>query len=416
LPETYPGIRFDEDGICNVCRHVERKWGNKNWGESRAELERIFESYKGAGKYDCVVPLSGGKDSTYSLYVCSKVYKLRVLAVNFDNGFQTEQGRQNIENTIVRLGVDYKCFKPRWDLMQRIYSCFLRKIGEVCLPCNIGLNATIYKVAEEEKIALIVYGYSPKLELSPIYGGERYCREELFKEVSKDEIAPEEMESFLIKPITEKTFFQPINLPYYIDWNEEKILKTLEGELGWSKALHGKAKADCSVFPIANYLKRKETGFGRLTLRNSALIRDGQRSREDALRNMIFDEPDEEPAAMNLFLEQLNLTKDAVEGFERKNRLGFVKGPRITVSEIISFALEEKTDIERIRRAIEMMRPTLQRDGGDLELVEVLGGIVRVCLKGACRGCPMSQMVMLNYIEGIFMELCPQVGEVKVIN
>ncbi len=104
-PETYPGIQF-YDGICNFCLNYERQ---KPLGEK--ELRKILASSKGK-KYDCIVPLSGGRDSTFVLYM-AKNYGLNVLAVNYDNEFYSKQVQINMKNACKILGVDFISFRSK---------------------------------------------------------------------------------------------------------------------------------------------------------------------------------------------------------------------------------------------------------------------------------------------------------------
>ncbi len=110
LSEKTPKIKFDEHGVCNVCKDFDEQWSffSKNKPNMENELNDIFNAFRNKGrKYDCLVPISGGLDSTYVLYVCKKIYDLRILAFNFNNGFQTNIAKQNIENAIKKLNVDY---------------------------------------------------------------------------------------------------------------------------------------------------------------------------------------------------------------------------------------------------------------------------------------------------------------------
>ena len=111
LPETYPNIRFNEDGVCNVCTHFETKWKNRDYLKKESELKKILAQYsRKKRRHHCIVPISGGIDSTFILYLVREVYGLNPLAVNYDNGFQSKQARKNIENAINKLDVDYAIF------------------------------------------------------------------------------------------------------------------------------------------------------------------------------------------------------------------------------------------------------------------------------------------------------------------
>jgi len=102
LPVNYPGIRFDDDGVCNFCHGTEEI---KLLGEEKF-LEVIDKFRNGPGKYDCMVAMSGGRDSTYVLWYAVKKLGLRTLACFVDNGFVPEQTHKNVKTATERLGVD----------------------------------------------------------------------------------------------------------------------------------------------------------------------------------------------------------------------------------------------------------------------------------------------------------------------
>mgnify|MGYP000630771079 CR=1 FL=1 len=93
LPETYPEITFDEEGICNYCK----EYKSINYKGEKLFVELLDKHINKGRKYDCQVPISGGRDSTYVLYKMKEKYKMNVLAFNYDNGFVSQQARENIE-------------------------------------------------------------------------------------------------------------------------------------------------------------------------------------------------------------------------------------------------------------------------------------------------------------------------------
>jgi len=323
LPETYPNIHFNEEGICNVCIEFETRWKDRDYVKAEAKLKRIFRRYrKNRRKYDCIVPISGGVDSTFVLYLAKEVYRLKPLAVNFDNGFQSAQARKNIENAVTKLNVDYISYKPRADMMRRVYSCFLLKAGEFCTPCNKGISATAYRMAEREKVPLIFYGHSEKLEgTSPAlyYSDQRYFADVLSGEMSLSEV--DDLQFSLLK----RPFYRKIQLPSYVDWNENEILETIKTKLDWDKGPDNDSPhhIDCLAAPVSDYLRRKKWGFGKETEKYSAMIRDGQMSKEEALEKITVEEHDEEPAALEFFLEYLNLTKDDIVQAQQRSHTDF---------------------------------------------------------------------------------------------
>ena len=98
LPETHETIIFDEDGVCNVCKNFEKK-KKINWMIKHKELDKLIEKNRGKGTYDCIVPFSGGKDSTFTLWYIVKKLKLRPLVVSFDHGFYRPRTLENNERT-----------------------------------------------------------------------------------------------------------------------------------------------------------------------------------------------------------------------------------------------------------------------------------------------------------------------------
>lgn len=114
LPETFPGISFDEEGVCNFCLTHRSP---PTLGEAR--LREILSAQKGE-RYDCVVPVSGGKDSTYILYYAVKVLGLRTIAVNYDSGFQSPLAAENARNACEMLDVPLVVIRAGRDRQMRM--------------------------------------------------------------------------------------------------------------------------------------------------------------------------------------------------------------------------------------------------------------------------------------------------------
>lgn len=418
LPDNYDGIHFDENGVCNICNYYDKKWGQKDETKSKAELDRIIEHYRARhGRYDCIVPLSGAKDSTYVLYYLKKEYNLNMLAVNFKMGFQTEQTIENMENACKILDVDFVSFLPRWGVLKNAYATCFKKAGEFCLPCNVGTAATVYHAAEDYQTPLIVWGYTAQVEISPIWRGIHFCREKLFKKILQDEISDEELEWFFIDPIKRRIPLHPISLFSYIKWDPDIIFKTLKSELKWREGPYGWDKVDCNVFPVAKYLRKKRSGFSRATITNAAAVRVGLLSREEALQKVKDEEIIEEPPIMDEWLEKLDLTREDIVDFEKRNRLDFVE--RVVSDEAYQSleGLKGKYKPEEIiERVFETIRPELHRDGGDVELNRIEDGIIYVNWKGDCKYCWVKDTVMVNWLESIILPIIPDIRSVESVD
>ena len=111
-PETHETITFDHEGVCNICRQIEYKETQIDWDIKKKELDELIEKYRGKYDYDCIVPYSGGKDSTWALYYLVKEYKLKPLVVRFDHGFLRPNLNENTKRIQRKLGVDFHHLHP----------------------------------------------------------------------------------------------------------------------------------------------------------------------------------------------------------------------------------------------------------------------------------------------------------------
>src|SRR3972149_9060087 len=122
LPETFPGIKFDEHGVCSHCADFK---GIEALNEHKREYEQKFinlvEQSRKKSFYDCMIAYSGGKDSTYTLKVLRERYNLKVLALTIDNGFISERAFRNMCSVTDNLGVDHMIVKPRLGLLKQIF-------------------------------------------------------------------------------------------------------------------------------------------------------------------------------------------------------------------------------------------------------------------------------------------------------
>lgn len=343
LPENCPKIAFDENGVCNVCKDFDERWSRFRQEKAlrKKELDRIFNFYRSKGEeYDCLVPISGGLDSTYVLYVCKKVCNLRTLAFNFNNGFQSEIAKQNIHNAVEKLNVDFITSGPSWKIATKLYALFFRKTGEFCTPCNLGIWSMSYKVAQDYGIPLIVSGSSNRIAERLPKGGRIYqWSTSYFKEVIRGEVPIKDVKEYLhlpqnyhkstLRSMSQRVFpskkVKIVPLPNYLDWNEHAILKTLKSELSWKQRADRYHHIDCIMESVNDYFKQKKWGFSA-AMRYSMLIRTGQITRDEALKLTIQEEKknSQEPPELKLWLKFLNLLKKDLKGFEKRSQHPYI--------------------------------------------------------------------------------------------
>lgn len=165
-PDTKPDLRFDENGMCSACiAYAER--GQVDWEARRAEFLGIVKQYRSADgdNYDCIVPVSGGKDSTYQVLRLLEV-GMNPLCVTATTDALSEIGRRNIEN-IKQLGVDYIEVTTNPAVRRRINRLALTQIGDISWPEHVAIFTIPVRIAVQMGIRLIVWGENPQNE----YGG-----------------------------------------------------------------------------------------------------------------------------------------------------------------------------------------------------------------------------------------------------
>ena len=316
LSNEVPGVHVAPDGICSVCKDHDKLWGD--WEQQKhlrlKELEIILATAKKKkGMYDVLVPLSGGKDSTYILYLCRRVYDLRCLAVTWDNGFLTEHARNNIRNACEKLGVDHTYYGMDRNLLKKLYRHSFLKTGYFCPVCLQGMGVAIERMQSGFKIPLAIKGTSRRTEehVAPEYfveGGISFIENLLKGTEFEREATP------MLRPAGIFSSPRAIQLPNYIDWNYERIFETIKNELGWKAHSADAEHSDCKIDNIVNYIRHRK--YGVLVpemLRFSKLVTAGQLSREEALQRVSGSREVAEPENLNYFLDELGISREEME-------------------------------------------------------------------------------------------------------
>lgn len=166
MPHTKPDLRIDSEGVCNGCRSYEQRKA-VNWDDRAAELKEITDRYrsKDGSSWDCIVPVSGGKDSTYQVIRMLQL-GMNPLCVTATTCHLSDIGRKNIEN-IKNLGVDYVEFSPNPVIRRKLNRVGLSEVGDIAWPEHVGIFTIPVRVAVQFGVPLIVWGENSQNE----YGG-----------------------------------------------------------------------------------------------------------------------------------------------------------------------------------------------------------------------------------------------------
>jgi len=349
FPETVEGLAFDDMGYCRVCQSSEQKM-HINWIERRKQLKNILEDAKrkAGNNYDCIVPISGGKDSAFQLHVLTKVFDMRPLAVTFSHNWYSKTGFYNLMLCLETFEVDHIMFTPNRKLVNRLAKRSLDKIGDTCWHCHSGVGSFPLQIAVKYNIPLLVWGESTA-ELSGrasyFEPKQKFDREYFLKVSAKvppeemvcGEISQKELSVFQVPSVEEceKVGVYGIHLGDFVFWDEERQVELLRHQYGWRETeMEGTYKryksAECvmpGVHDATCYLKR---GFGRATCDASKDVRAGLLTREEGFK--LIDECDSvRPDALDYFLNISGLTEEEYLKIMAKHRRSELQGVDLPV-------------------------------------------------------------------------------------
>ncbi|OFX18295.1 MAG: hypothetical protein A2033_17760 [Bacteroidetes bacterium GWA2_31_9] len=334
INDKYPGISFNEDGACSLCV-VQKKY--KPIGEN--QFLNILQNAKNkATKYDALVPLSGGKDSTYILHLAVNVYNLNVVAMTYDNGLFSPIALENIQRAIEITKVKHVFCKPDKEVQKKIYRNTLLYSGDICGACDIGTKANIIKVAKNYSCPIILYGTSPLEEDSFVPDNIQDIVR--FKYILRKytDLTKKEINDFLIYPNL-NLFLLSINkklgkmakevkpLFYIKNPTDKEMGEIIAKELDWKedKSKEYSKHFDCIAEPLTNYVRNKIYGYERRLCQYSNMIRRDEISREKALELYSNDDITSLPENYQNVLNYLNLTEKDLQTIINNQPLKFEK-------------------------------------------------------------------------------------------
>jgi len=332
LPETHETIAFDEQGVCNVCRQHETKRDRVDWVGAKRELDALVSAHRGKADYDCIVPFSGGKDSTWTLYYLIKEYGLKPLVVRFDHGFLRPNLNDNVQRTLRRLGADFLSFTPNWKVVRRLMlQAFLEK-GDFCWHCHTGIFSYPMWIAIEKKVPLIFWG-EPSAEYTAYYtyGQTEEVNEKRFNRYVNLGMSAEDMHERLgadldmrdLKPysypsakLLRELGCRSVCLGSFVPWDVKRQSEVIERELGWQGDLvenvppqYRYEKIECYMQGVRDYIKFIKRGYSRPSHLVAIDIRNGRLDRQQG-QKQVEEFEGRRPPSLDLFLEFTGLTEE----------------------------------------------------------------------------------------------------------
>ena len=331
MDDTVPGIEFDDTGECTFCHiHDELEasypMNEKTSQRLRDVVEKIQRDGRGK-KYDCVVGVSGGRDSSYTLYNAVKL-GLRPLAVHFDNGWNSDTAVQNIKNITSTLGVDLYTHVADWEEFKDIQRSFLKaSVPDAEVPTDWVIFSVLFKAAVDEGVKYIIHGHSFRTEgttpLTWTYMDGKYVNH-----IQKS-FGTKRIKSFPIMSMNGYLYYsfvkkiKQVRILYYIPYDEKKIMHLLTSEMGW-KDYGGKHHESKYTDFFQSYILTRKFNIDKRKLHYSALIRSGQIIREEALQKIQADPYDGGMEMLNYCIKKLGFTREEFDQIMNKPPMSFL--------------------------------------------------------------------------------------------
>lgn len=352
MPETEEGVKFDKLGICTACRSSEEKM-HIDWDERKKELEAILKKAKleSANKpYDCILPISGGKDSFYQAHVLTKIFGMRPLAVTFSHNWLSETGFYNLQRCLEVFNLDHMMFTPNRNLVNRLAKRSLGMIGDTCWHCHAGIGAFPLHIACKFDIPLLVFGESmaeASGRASYFDPVRKYDREYFTKVSAKvepkdmicDYLTQKELYPFEVPSIEEceqKGVFG-IHLGDYMFWDEERQTEFVRDEYGWREtemegAFKGYKSAECIMAGMHDFTCYLKRGYGRGTFQACVDIRKGLLTREEGLELAKEFDP-VRPEALDYYLKITGMTEEEFYKIMKEKRIKTISDVELEIKE-----------------------------------------------------------------------------------
>ncbi len=304
MPDTKPDLQLDDEGVCNACRSFERR-REVNWEVRSQHLEQILRRYRSVdGKnWDCIIPVSGGKDSTYQVIKMMQL-GMNPLCVTSTTCDLSDIGRRNIEN-LKNLGVDHIEVSPNPVVRRKLNRIGLLQVGDISWPEHVGIFTIPVRAAVQFGVPLIIWGENSQNE----YGGPASAAENsilnrrwleefgglLGLRVS-DLIGQEGIQEKHLIPYTypadedlARVGVTGLFLGHFVPWDglSNALIAQANGFISYDKAVEGSLvnyeNVDNHQTGIHDYFKFLKFGFGRATDLACLHIRRGRMGRQDGL-------------------------------------------------------------------------------------------------------------------------------------
>ena len=322
-----PDIKFDENGICNHCLQFDVAFNKFPKGsEKKLALESMIDKIKKNGlskKYDCLLGVSGGVDSSYLAYLC-KLYDLRPLIIHFDNGWNSELATNNIQHILSKLEFDFQTHVINWEEFKDLQlSYFKAGVVDLEFPTDHAIMASMFHIAKQHRIKYVLSGHNivtegTYLPKSWVHSKLDYINlKDIHSKYGKLKLNTYPYLSFFKKLYYNFIVkFEYVQLLNYVDYNKEVIKKKLVEELSW-RDYGGKHFESIFTRFYQGYILPNKFHIDKRRFHYSCLIQSKQITKEDAiqaLKKPIYN-PEMLITDKEFVLKKLDFTDESFEKY-----------------------------------------------------------------------------------------------------
>jgi len=333
-PSTHPlGITFDDKGVCSGCR-IHREKNTLDWGARSESLKKIFDNYRSTSgrNYDCIIPVSGARDSYFIVHLVKNVFGMNPLLVTYNKQYNTAVGVRNLANLRIRFDCDIMTKTVNPETVKKITRGTLRRFGSMYWHCIAGQTVFPVEIAVKFKIPLIVWGahqgvdqvgmfsHLNEVEMTRRYRKDHdlmgYEAEDLIEDF--DDITPDDVAPYVYpdNQEIEQVGVRGIYLNNYIRWDSRIQHEQMISQYGYESAIQNRTfdfynDVDCFNYSgVHDYLKVLKHGYGKVLDHACRDIRLGHLNRKTAV-NLIVENAFSEPKGLRLFLAWIGMTENA---------------------------------------------------------------------------------------------------------
>lgn len=334
-----PTIIFDEDGVCSGCRyHESRGKLETDWDEREKMLEQILDEARKTAKkrgtiYDCIIPVSGGKDSHFQVHLMTKKYGMTPLLVAFNHSFNAPSGVRNLENLVSKSGCDLHRITPGLHSVRKLSRYMVERVGDLTWHYHSGIYTVPFQVAVQMNVPLIIWGEHGYAELTGMFSLEdfveftRWTRKEYdMRGLEVDDVVNDTTNDIDWKDMVayifpsdediERVDVRGIYLSNFVNWDAKRQTELMIKEWDFAPVTYRRDRTfnlyshiEDHANDVHDYLKYLKFGYGRGTDAVSREIRLGHLTRAEGVE-LVREYDSKTPSTLQTYLEFMNITRD----------------------------------------------------------------------------------------------------------